>query len=145
MFKWGQVNSFDNAILHILMDRNAMMMANLFEYNLSWWCFIYWLHLSADIIICLDACFIQKCNKTRERGSHQDPPNCHPCSIFMFKADVNVIKDFVGSCWSSHLHYTPASSAEDRYEAGKHVSTSVLNGCNDLFVATDEKREKAST
>ena len=63
----------------------------------------------------------------------------------MSEANVNAIEDFVGSCRLSHPHYALASSAEDRYEAGMHVSTSVLNGCNDSFVAADEKREKAST
>ena len=58
---------------------------------------------------------------------------------------MNAIEDFVGSCWSSHPCYAPASSAEDGYKAGMHVPMSVLNGCNDSFVATDEKREKAST
>jgi hypothetical protein len=62
----------------------------------------------------------------------------------MSEADVNAIEDFVGSCRSSHPCYTPASSAEDRYKAGMDVPTSVLNGCNDPFVAADEKREKAS-
>ena len=58
---------------------------------------------------------------------------------------MNAIEDFIGSCQSSHPHYALASSAEDGYEAGMHVPMSVLNGCNDSFVAADEKRKKAST
>jgi hypothetical protein len=53
------------------------------------------LHLSADVIVCLDACFSQKRNKTKGKGGQQDPPNDHPSSVFMSDADVKVVEDFV--------------------------------------------------
>jgi hypothetical protein len=104
------------------------------------------LHLSADVIVCLDACFSQKRNKTKEKGGQQDPLNHHPSSVFMSEANVKVVEDFVDGCWSRRPPQAQSSSAEDdRYEPGMSVPTSVLNGCNDLFVAADEKWEKAST
>lgn len=36
-------------------------------------------------------------------------------------------------------------SAEDGFEAGMKVPISVLDGCQDSFIAADERREKAST
>jgi hypothetical protein len=110
---------------------------------------------SADTVVCIDACFTQKHNKTKGKGGHRDPPNHHPFSIFMPEADVKAVEDFIASCRSGHppscgsrhqAHHAQNSSAgDDGYEAGMHVPTSVLNGCNDSFVAADEKREKAST
>jgi hypothetical protein len=66
----------------------------------------------------------------------------------MPEADVKAVEDFVESCRSASGHPRRAqngSAGDDGYEAGMHVPTSVLNGCNDSFVAADEKREKAST
>jgi hypothetical protein len=64
----------------------------------------------------------------------------------MSEADVKIVEDSVESCQFCHPHNAQNSSAEyDRYEAGMCVPTSVLNRCNDSFVAADEKREKAST
>ena len=104
------------------------------------------LHPSADIVVCLDACFTQKHNKTKGKGGDCDPPNCHPSSIFMSEADVKVVEDFVESCRASRPRHAQNSNAGgDGYEAGMRVPTSVLNGCNDSFVAADEKREKASS
>jgi Kyakuja-Dileera-Zisupton transposase len=104
---------------------------------------------SADIIVCIDACFTQKRNKTKGQGGHRDPPNHHPSSVFMPEADVKAVEDFVESCRSAtgsgHHRAQNGSAGDDGYEAGMHVPTSVLNGCNDSFVAADEKREKAST
>lgn len=104
------------------------------------------LRLSADVIVCLDACFSQKRNKTKGKGGHQDPPNHHPSSVFMSEADVKAVEDFVDGCRSRRPPQAQSNSAEDDgYEPGMSVPTSVLNGCNDSFVAADEKREKAST
>jgi hypothetical protein len=103
-------------------------------------------HPSADIVVCLDACFTQKRNKTKGKGGDRDPPNCHPSSIFMSEADVKVVEDFVDSCRASRPRHAQNSNAGgDGYEEGMRVPTSVLNGCNDSFVAADEKREKASS
>ena len=104
------------------------------------------LHPRADIVVCLDACFTQKHNKTKGKGGDCDPPNCHPSSLFMSEADVKVVEDFVESCQSSRPRHAQNSNAGgDGYEVGMHVPTSVLNGCNESFVAADEKREKASS
>ena len=104
------------------------------------------LHPSTDVIVCVDACFTQKRNKTKGKGGHRDPPNHHPSSVFMSEAEVKMVEDFVESCRSSRPRHAQNNSAgADGYEAGMRVPTSVLNGCNDSFAAADEKREKAST
>jgi Kyakuja-Dileera-Zisupton transposase len=111
-------------------------------------CLLTLLHPSADFIACLDACFTQKRNKTQGGGSHRDPQNQHPSSIFVSEADVKTAEDLVERCRSSrprHAARAQNSGVEDGYKAGMRVPTSVLNGCNDSFVAADEKREKAST
>jgi hypothetical protein len=104
------------------------------------------LYLSADVIVCLDACFSQKRNKTKGECGQQDPPNHYPSSVFMSEADVKAVEDFVDGCRSRHPPQAQSSSAkDDGYEPGMSVPASVLNGCNDSFVAADEKREKTST
>jgi hypothetical protein len=104
------------------------------------------LHLSADVIVCLDACFSQKCNKTKGKDGQQGPPNHHPSSVFMSEADVKAVEDFVDGCQSRRPPQAQSSSAKyDGYKPGMSVPMSVLNRCNDSFVAADEKQEKAST
>jgi hypothetical protein len=39
----------------------------------------------------------------------------------------------------------PVEEVPDGYENGMRIPVSVLDGCNESFVAADEKREKAST
>lgn len=67
----------------------------------------------------------------------------------MREADVKAVEDFTESCRSGHprqsRHAQNDSTGNDGFEAGMRVPTSVLNGCNDSFVAADEKRDKAST
>jgi hypothetical protein len=102
--------------------------------------------LSADTVVCIDACFTQKRNKTKGKGGHRDPQNNHPSSVFMPEADVKTVEDFIETCRSGHPRQVQNSNVgEDGYEAGMQIPTSVLNGCNESFVAADEKREKAST
>ena len=96
---------------------------------------------SADVVVCIDACFTQKRNKTKGKGGHCDPPNHHPSSVFMLEADVKVVEDFVESRRGSGRpsHARNGSAGVDGYETGMQIPTSVLNGCNDSFVAADEK------
>lgn len=91
-------------------------------------------------MVCIDACFTQKRNKTIGKGGHRNPPNQHPSSVFIPEADVKVVEDFIENCRLGRPHHVQNSRAgDDGYKAGMHVPTSVLNGCNDSFVATDEK------
>ncbi|KAG2106897.1 hypothetical protein BD769DRAFT_1630671 [Suillus cothurnatus] len=99
-----------------------------------------------DIIVCIDACFTQKCSTNPRSASSIDPPNPTP-TFFLSNDDVKAMEDFVNSCRGERRR-TRASRAqeeEDRYEEGMRVPVSVLNGCGESFVAADEKREKAST
>jgi hypothetical protein len=100
---------------------------------------------SSDIIVCLDACFKQKCQKPK--SGHRDPPRSHPNSVFLSEEEAMAAEEYVNRCRSSKNHPTTESmdEVEDGYEFGLKVPSSVLNGCNESFVAADEKREKAST
>ncbi|KII83000.1 hypothetical protein PLICRDRAFT_76994, partial [Plicaturopsis crispa FD-325 SS-3] len=104
-------------------------------------------HYSADVIVCLDACFTQKRRKNRD--GRRDPPRAHPESVFIPDDDVRAMRDFVeerrGPTKGGDGGPTPAEGAEDGYEAGLRVPNSVLNECGDSFRAADEKREAAST
>lgn len=56
------------------------------------------------------------------------------------------MEEFVNSCRSQTCHYDHHHrGGEDGYEDGMEVPISVLNDCNDSFVAADEKHTKAST
>jgi hypothetical protein len=89
--------------------------------------------------------FLSETQQDKGEGGQQDPPNHHPSSVLMSEADMTAVEDFVDGCQSRRPPQAQSSSAEDdRYEPGMSVPMSVLNGCNDLFVAADEKWEKAS-
>ncbi|KAG2101584.1 uncharacterized protein F5147DRAFT_746952 [Suillus discolor] len=98
-----------------------------------------------DVVVCIDACFTQKCSTNPRNTSSIDPPNPTP-TFFLSNDDVKAMEDFVKSCHGERRR-TRASRAEeeeDRYEEGMRVPVSVLNGCGESFVAADKKREKAS-
>ncbi|KAG1734248.1 uncharacterized protein EDB91DRAFT_1238447 [Suillus paluster] len=102
-------------------------------------------HSIPDIIICIDACFTQKCSTNPHGADSIDPPNPTPM-FFLSNDNVKAMEDFIQSCHGER-HRARASRAEgdeDHYEEGMHVPVSVLNGCGESFVAADEKREKAS-
>ncbi|KAG1740128.1 uncharacterized protein EDB91DRAFT_1248455 [Suillus paluster] len=103
-------------------------------------------HSIPDVIICIDACFTQKCS-TNPRGADSiNPPNPTP-TFFLSNDDVKAMEDFVQSCRGERrqAQASRAEGDEDHYEEGMRVPVSVLNGCGESFVAADEKREKAST
>ncbi|KIJ06020.1 hypothetical protein PAXINDRAFT_20762 [Paxillus involutus ATCC 200175] len=101
-----------------------------------------------DVIVCIDACFTQKCSKNPRGAEGHDPPN-PTSSAFIPSETVTQMEVHVERCRSKGkergrrvLH---PSEDEDRVEEGMRVPASVLNGCGESFVAADEKREKAST
>lgn len=64
----------------------------------------------------------------------------------MAEEDVKAMEAFVESCRSRAPPQPPRPvEAEDHLEPGMQIPASVLNDCNDSFVAADEKRQKAST
>ncbi|KAG1849737.1 hypothetical protein F4604DRAFT_1883754 [Suillus subluteus] len=99
-----------------------------------------------NIIVCIDACFTQKCSTNPRDATGSDPPN-PTLSFFLPMADVNAMEDFVQRCRGEgrQARASRAEPDEDCYEEGMRVPVSVLNGCGDSFIAADEKREKAST
>ncbi|KAG1849101.1 hypothetical protein C8R48DRAFT_750301 [Suillus tomentosus] len=99
-----------------------------------------------NIIVCIDACFTQKCSTNPHSATGNNPHN-PTLSFFLPTADVNAVEDFVQRCRgeSRQARASRAEPDEDCYEEGMRVPVSVLNGCGDSFIAADEKREKAST
>ncbi|RDB20434.1 hypothetical protein Hypma_012497 [Hypsizygus marmoreus] len=97
----------------------------------------------ADVIVCLDACFTQK-RRNPARGSGRGPANVHTDSVFLSDAQVAAMKSEVEALRPAHV---PKKSAEetDGFEPAMKVPTSALDGCNESFLAADEKRMKAST
>ncbi|RDB18751.1 hypothetical protein Hypma_014627 [Hypsizygus marmoreus] len=97
----------------------------------------------ADVIVCLDACFTQK-RRNPARGSGRGPANVHADSVFVSDAQIAASKSEVETLRPAHV---PKKSAEDAdgFEPSMKVPTSALDGCNESFLAADEKRMKAST
>lgn len=100
-------------------------------------------------MVCLDACFTQKKNK-----SHRDPPKFHPQSRFVPESVARKTEEYVESVRQQKKTKRPKKNNgvvvdeeedEDCYEHGLPLPRSVLDGCEASFKAADEKREKAST
>ena len=99
----------------------------------------------ADFIAALDACFTQKRNKTGH-GNQRDSHRSHHDTCFLSEEQVKAMEEKVKAARENHARRPAApKDAEDVLEPGMGLPTSVLNDCNDSFVAADEKREKAST
>ena len=102
-----------------------------------------------DAIVCVDACFTQKHNQ-----QIRDPPRWHPRSVFIPEADAEHMENYVESvrpARSRNKKKKPNSSTDESslgangYEGPLRVPTSVLDGCEQSFLAADEQREKASS
>ena len=97
-------------------------------------------------LVSIDACFQQKHNK-----QVRDPPRQHPDSYFVNEDIVSTMEEYVNGIRPprpAKQKAAPSLNADedDQYEhAELKVSRSVLNSCNDSFIAADEAREKAST
>jgi hypothetical protein len=94
---------------------------------------------SADVIVCLDACFTQK-RRTPPRGTGRGPAFNHPDTVFLSDDEVEAMKAVV-----EEIRPDKEKKSDDGYEAFMEVPTSALNGCLESFAAADEKRTKAST
>ncbi|KIJ06955.1 hypothetical protein PAXINDRAFT_19841 [Paxillus involutus ATCC 200175] len=101
-----------------------------------------------DVIVCIDACFTQKCSKNPREAKGHDPLN-PTSSVFIPSETVTQMEVHVERCRSKGKERgrraLRPSEDEDRVEEGMRVPASVLNSCGESFVAADEKREKAST
>ena len=96
-------------------------------------------------LVLVDACFQQKHNKRP-----MDPPRDLYCSLFLDETLVNHMEKYLNSVRPHPGKVRKAGNTNDEeddgYEHdGLHVPRSVLNSCNDSFLAADESREKAST
>ncbi|KAG1776275.1 hypothetical protein EV702DRAFT_1179920 [Suillus placidus] len=90
---------------------------------------------SPDVIVCIDACFTQKCSTNPHSASSIDPLNPTP-TFFLSNDDVKAMEDFVKSCRGERRRTRAlrVEEEEDHYEEGMQS-----------FIAADEKREKEST
>lgn len=106
------------------------------------------------MIVCLDACFTQK--HCKSQGSAWNEPHTHPETVFIPTVEVNEVEKMVesvqptpkkGDNQKSKSPKKPSyvDSQEPPFEPGMWVPTAVLDGCNDSFVAADERHMKAST
>ncbi|KAL0569924.1 hypothetical protein V5O48_012042 [Marasmius crinis-equi] len=93
-----------------------------------------------DTIVCIDAYFTQKHNKTKVA---RDPAKEHPDTVFVPEGDVKEMEDFVESVRGNNI--PEPSDGEDGYDHGLKVPRSALNGCEASFTAADERRTKSST
>ncbi|KAH9912541.1 uncharacterized protein B0H18DRAFT_1088385 [Fomitopsis serialis] len=99
---------------------------------------------SPDVIVCLDVCFTQKCCKGK--AGTRDPPRAHPDTVFVPEEEVKTMEDIVECTRRGGGQGVPLSSeGDDIVEGDLKLPNSVLDGCNDLFTAADEHRQKAST
>jgi len=109
-----------------------------------------------DVIVCLDACFTQKRRQPQGKAWHE--PHTHPETIFIPPTEVKAVEDMVESIRPTpkkvdkKQNKSPEKSSnldsqqqEQNFEPGMRIPTAVLDGCNDSFVAADERRTKAST
>jgi Kyakuja-Dileera-Zisupton transposase len=107
--------------------------------------------VSADVIVCIDACFTHK-RRNPAKGGAKGPENLHPETVFVSEKKVAEMKAFVETTRpvkSKSKEKTKEGSdghgVEDSYEPGMKVPVSALEGCLASFVAADERRTKAST
>jgi hypothetical protein len=98
--------------------------------------------------VCVDACFTQKRRKPSQNAERSDQPRRHPDTVFLEDAYVlNVEREVNARRTTSRPRRgrAPPVEQDDSYEDGMQLPISVLNECNDSFLAADEKRQKAST
>ncbi|KAF7968760.1 hypothetical protein HWV62_29352 [Athelia sp. TMB] len=102
---------------------------------------------TADFIVSIDACFTQKRTKYPQCPTHRDGHRAHHDTCFLPEEDVSAmeVKVAAARAASTRKPQSPAAEDSDDVEHGMGVPTSVLNDCNDSFIAADEKRKKAST
>ncbi|RXW12569.1 hypothetical protein EST38_g13285 [Candolleomyces aberdarensis] len=96
----------------------------------------------ADLVVCLDANFVQK-RRSPSHNAGRDGPVTHPRSAFLTESEVDEARCLVEA--ARPVQAQAADTLNDAVEAGMKVSRTVLDACSDSFKAADEKRTKAST
>ncbi|KAF9233092.1 hypothetical protein BU15DRAFT_66899 [Melanogaster broomeanus] len=85
---------------------------------------------------------------------HEDDPRNPTSTVFLPQADLDEMEADVEVLRNPPRASKPTArrkgghtvdQAQDTYEDGMRIPTSVLDGCNDSFLAADETRQKAST
>ncbi|KAJ3499902.1 hypothetical protein NMY22_g19449 [Coprinellus aureogranulatus] len=99
----------------------------------------------ADVVVCVDACFMHKRRKPARGSDTRDPPFRHPRTTFITEAELLAAKRLVESARPPRAATTTTDATADSIEKGMKLPESVLNGCSDSFKAADETHVKAST
>lgn len=111
----------------------------------------YFLVLSSDVIVCIDACFTHK-RRNSAKGGVKGPENLHPETVFVsekkvaeMKASVETTRPVKSKAKEKTKETSDGHGVEDSYEPGMKVPVSALEGCLSSFIAADERRTKSST
>ncbi|KAF8836310.1 hypothetical protein BDN67DRAFT_911470 [Paxillus ammoniavirescens] len=97
-----------------------------------------------DCIVCMDACFMQKCSKNPCGAEGDGLPN--PITLFFVLTEVvDEMESLTEQCHNVTGRVVVLDGIEDVVEEGQCVSVLVLDGCGQSFIAVDEGQEKVST
>ncbi|KAF9232262.1 hypothetical protein BU15DRAFT_26071, partial [Melanogaster broomeanus] len=83
-----------------------------------------------DYIVCLDACFTQKCT----HNPRNNPPNPTD-TVFVSVHDVQVMEAFI-EAKDSYRKGLSAEDALDGCKEGMKILVSVLDGCGESFLTS---------
>ncbi|KAL0566323.1 hypothetical protein V5O48_015694 [Marasmius crinis-equi] len=100
--------------------------------------------LDFDLIVCIDACFTQKHNKTRA----WDPLKKHPDTLWLSEDELRSAEEYVESLRPSDPKPTgdgEEQEGEDGFDGTMQLPRLALDGCHESFTAADECHQKAST
>ncbi|KAI6135372.1 hypothetical protein EDD17DRAFT_1779101 [Pisolithus thermaeus] len=98
-----------------------------------------WISSDVDAIVCIDACFTQKCRS----GQTDDPVN-PTATVFLSPEDIHAMECEVDGRRGQASKRNLGEEGEV-FEEGMKITISVLKGCNESFTAADERCQKAST
>ncbi|KAF7965004.1 hypothetical protein HWV62_1146 [Athelia sp. TMB] len=99
----------------------------------------------ADFIASIDACFTQKRNKNARNADYRDTKRRYSDTCFLSEQEVKDMETYVESIRARPAPTHSQANADDHVEVGMDIPASVLDECGNSFLATDKKREKAST
>ena len=90
----------------------------------------------------------------RRQTHHPDDPKNSTRTVFLSEEELKAMEFEVEKlrgpihtqvkCQAKQWNKNPVEEPEDTYEPGMRIPASVLNECNDSFLAADECRQKAS-
>ena len=105
---------------------------------------------SPNIVVLCDANFTQK--RCKDQYDRCDAPLIHLDTVFISEEKVKTIETYVEQLRTHSrprergaMNHANGDEPKDKCEEGLSVPNSILDSCQDSFIAADEKCEKAST